>query len=57
MYTNNWYTGVKLCKEFFEKYGWAVIGTISPLEKKSRANYDIPFLNMSNGTRLGVERG
>ena len=57
MYTDNWYTGIKLCSEFFENYGWTVVGTISTTDKKSRADLDIPFLKLSNGARLGVERG
>ena len=44
-------------KEFFEKYGWSVVGTVTPTDKKARADEDIPFLKLSNGARNGVERG
>jgi hypothetical protein len=57
LYTDNWYTGIKLCKEFFEEYGWTVVGTVTTTDKKARADEDIPFLKLSNGARDGVERG
>ena len=57
LYTDNWYTGIKLCKEFFEKYGWSVVGTVSPTNRKACADKDITFLKLSNGARNGVKRG
>ena len=57
MYTDNYYTSVKLAKLMFEKYGWTIVGTISPIDKKSREDEDIPFPKLSNGARLGVKRG
>ena len=57
LYTENYYTSVKLEKLMFEKYGWTIVGTISPTDKKSREDEDIPFLKLSNGVRLGVKRG
>ena len=46
LYTDNWYTGIKLCQEFFEDYGWTVVRTIMPTNK-----------NSSNSVRNSVERG
>ena len=43
LYTDNWYTSMKLAKHFFEKYGWTICGTV-------------PFLKLSGGA-LMVERG
>ena len=57
LYTDNYYTSVKLAKLMFEKYGWTIVGTILPTDKKSREDEDIPFLKLSNGVRLGVKRG
>ena len=57
LYTNNYYTSVKLAKHMFLEYGWTIVGTIVPTDKKSRADEDIPFLKMSNGARMNVERG
>ena len=57
LYTDNYYTSVKLAKLMFEKYGWTIVGTISPTDKKSREDEDIPFLKLSNGARMGVKRG
>ena len=48
---------VKLAKHMYENYGWTIVGTISATDKKSREDEDIPFLKLSNGARLGVERG
>ena len=57
LYTNNYYTSVKLAKLMYEKYGWILVGTISATEKKSRENEDIPFLKSSNSAMMGVKRG
>ena len=57
LYTDNYYTSVKLAKHMFEKYSWTIVGTIFPTDKKSREDEDIPFIKLSNGARLGVERG
>ena len=38
-------------------YSWFTAGTIVPTDKKSRAGEDVPFLKLSNGAKLGVERG
>ena len=46
-----------LAKHIFEKYGWMIVGTITPTDKKSRSDHDIPFLKLSNGARNEVERG
>ena len=55
LYTDNWYTGIKLCKEFFEEYGWYVVGTVTPTDRKARADEDIPCLKLLNGARNGVK--
>ena len=57
LYTDNYYTSVKLVKHMFIKYGWSVVGTIVPTDKKSRQDEDIPFLKLSNGARNSVKRG
>lgn len=57
LYTDNYYTSVKLAKHLFIKYGWTICGTITPTNKKSREDDDIPFLELSNRARLSVERG
>ena len=40
----NYYTLMTIAKHMFNKYGWTVVGTIVPTDKKSRADHDIPFL-------------
>ena len=57
LYTDNFYTSVALAIHMFKEYGWTIVGTIVPTDKKSREDRDIPFLKLSNGARLGVERG
>ena len=36
LYTVNYCTSVKLAKHMITKYGWTIVGTIVPTEKKSR---------------------
>ena len=56
LYTENYYTSVKLVKLVFENYGWTIVGTITRTDKKSRVDQDIPFLNMPNDARLNVKK-
>ena len=51
LYTDNYYTSMKLAKHMFERYSWTIVGTIVPTDKKYRADHDIPFLKLSNGAR------
>ena len=57
LYTENYYTLVKLAEDMFEKYSWTIVGTISLTDEKSWEDEDIPFIKLLNGARLGVERG
>jgi hypothetical protein len=34
---------MKLAKHLFEKYGWTIVGTIVPTDKKTCKDHDIPF--------------
>jgi len=33
LYTDNYYTSVKLAKHMYENYSWTIVGTISATEK------------------------
>lgn len=57
LYTDNWYTSIPLAEHLFEKYGWMLVGTVSPTDKFSRKDKDVPFRKLSNGARKKVERG
>ena len=57
LYTDNWYTSIALAKHLYESYSWTIVGTISPTEKKDRTDHDVPFLKLSNGALIQVERG
>jgi len=45
LYVDNWYTTMDLAKHLYEQYGWTIVGTMTPTEKKSRSDHDAPFLN------------
>jgi len=57
LYSDNYYTSMKLTKHMFNEYDWTIVGIISPTDKKSCGDEDIPLLKLSNGARLGVKRG
>ena len=57
LYTDNWYTSIDLAKHLYEKYGWTVVGTITPTAKLDRKAHDVPFVKLSNGAMFEVERG
>lgn len=57
LFTDNYYTSIKLAKHLFEKYGWTFCGTITPTDKKSRSSHDVPFLKLSRSARDSVPRG
>ncbi len=51
VYSDNYYTSLKLAKHFYGKYIWLLVGTIVPTENKQRADEDIPSLKLSHGLR------
>jgi hypothetical protein len=55
--TDNYYTTVNLARHMFERYGWTIVGTVVPTDKKTRVNYGIPFCKLSNGAKNEVRRG
>ena len=57
LYTDNYYTSVKLARYFFEEFGWTITGTYAATDKKSRADYDFPFLRLSRGACDSIKRG
>ena len=57
LYTDNWYTSVKLAIHMFEKYDWTICGTVNATTKKTPVLHDLPFLKLSNGARNEVGRG
>ena len=57
LYTDNWYTTMELAKHLWEKYRWTFCGTMTPTDKQSREDHDVPFLKLSNGALSNVERG
>ena len=57
LYTENWYTTMRLAVHLFETYGWTMVGTITPTDKKSRQDLDVPFLKFSSGALHSVKRG
>jgi len=57
LYTDNYYTSIGLAKHIFACYGWLIVGTIVPTDKKDRNDDDPPFLKLSNGALDSIERG
>ena len=52
LYTDNYYTSIKLAKHLFEKYRWTLVGTIVPTDKKTREDHDILFLKVGGPVGL-----
>ena len=46
-----------IVKHMFNKYGWKVVGSIVPTDKKSRSDHDIPFLKLSSGSMNELQKG
>ena len=57
LYTDNWYTSVKLAKHVYTAYPWLLFRNIVPTEKKVRKEDDILFFKVSKGTLAKVYRG
>ena len=55
IYSDNYYTSMKLAKHLYKEYTWSLVGTIVPTDKKQRADEDVPKL--SNGARNMLTRG
>jgi hypothetical protein len=57
LFTDNYYTSIKLAKELFIKYGWTLCSTITPTDKKTRVGHDVPFCKLSTGAKAAIPRG
>ncbi len=57
IYSDNYYTSVKMAKHLYKKYRWTLVGTVVPTEKTSRSDEDLPFVKLSNGARNKFRRG
>ena len=57
LFTDTYYTSIKLAKHMYEKHGWTIVGTISPTKKKQRNKEDFPFSKLSNGAQYMIPRG
>ena len=57
LFTDNYYTSIRLAKLMYEKYGWSIVGTITPTKKKQRDKEDFLFVKLSNGARNLLPRG
>ncbi len=57
VYSDNYYTSIRMAKHLYEKYSWSLVGTIVPTDKKQRADEDVPFVKLSNGARNKLPRG
>ena len=57
LFTDNWYTTVRLAIYIFTMYGWLFNGTVTPTEKKQREDLDFPFLKLSKGALNELTQG
>ena len=57
LYTDNWYTSVKLAQWLWEKKCWRFCGTIVPTNKAAREGNDVPFHKVSKGALNTISRG
>ena len=57
LFTDNFYTSMALATHMWNKYGWTICGTITLTDKKSRQDYDVPFVKMSKVALNMVPRG
>ena len=57
LYTDNWYTSIKLATTLFKDYDWLFVGTSAPTEKKRREADDIPFHRYSSKAIDSLEQG
>ena len=57
LYTDNWYTTFDLAKWLFDALGWRFCGTLTPTEKKSHQDLDVPFHKLSKGAMDSIECG
>ncbi len=57
IYSDNYYTPVKMAKHLHEKYRWTLVGTVVPMEKTSCSDEELPFVKLSNSARNKLRRG
>jgi hypothetical protein len=57
LYSDNWYTTMKLAHMLFEQLGWLFCGTITPTQKVARQDDDVPFHQLSAGAVATAGRG
>ena len=55
--TDNYYTTNNLARYMFERYGWTIVGTVVPTDKKTCVHYAILFCKLLNGAKNEVRRG
>ncbi len=54
---DNFYTTANLAWHMFERYGWTLVGTVVPTDKKTRVDNDNLFCKLSNGAKNEVKHG
>ena len=57
LFTDNWYTTIRLAMHLFAVFGWLFTGTLTPTDKKQRADSNFPFLKLSKGALNMLPRG
>ena len=57
LFTDNWYTTIRLAIHLFTMYGWFFTGTTTTTDKKQQEDHDFPFLKLSKGALKELPRG
>ena len=50
LYTDNWYTIIRLARFLYEKYKWLFVGTVVFSDSKMRKENNLPFRKLSTGS-------
>ena len=57
VYSDNWYATMDLARHLYDKHRMLFCGTMTPMEKKSCQDLDVPFHKLSRAAKDGVNRG
>ncbi len=57
VYSDIFYTSVKMAKHLRKQYWWTLVGTVVPTKKTSPSDEDLPFVKLSNSARNKLRRG
>ena len=57
LYTDNWYTSIRLGRYLYEKYRWLFVGTVVVSDSKVQQENSLQFCKLSSGIIKNIIRG